>query len=123
MFNRSVICAHVPWPYFLCFYFCSIRKYLKQSNVVNAEYTPVLTQGNVIYLNFPPQSFWSYQEAVNYFLFAGELIDFNTAQLNYSDFTVCKIPVELLWAEMDIKLHKQYSLGPFTRTAPRAFQI
>lgn len=66
------------------------------SNAVNTEYTPVLTQGNIIHLNFPPQSSWSYQEAVNYFLFAGELIDFNTEKLNYSAFTVCKVPVELL---------------------------
>lgn len=69
--------------WFLCFYFCSICKHLKQSNVVNTEYTPVLIQGNVIHSNFPPQSFQSYQAAVNYFLFARELIDFNIAKLNF----------------------------------------
>lgn len=81
-----------------------------------------LHRENVILSNFPPQSFQSYQEAVNSFLFAGELTDFNIAKLNYSALTLCEIPAELLWTEMDIKLHKQYSLGPFTPTAPRVFR-
>lgn len=81
-----------------------------------------LHRENVILLNFPPQSFQSYQEAVNYFLFAGEQTEFNIAKLNYSALTLCEIPAELLRVEMDIKLHKQYSLGPFTPTAPRVFQ-